>query len=203
LSEAEEAVMRGRIVATARQLFAERGFEAVSLRNIAGGVGCSPMWLYRYYGGKNAILRTIWEEFFAEVFARLEKVRDPDPLRLIEKLALGYLDYWFEHPDRFRMVFLNEDTAASEGDLYVNSSAIVARFQVFLRPILAAQAAGTIRAGDPMPILEGFGCLLHGLALNLITISEYPWTPRAQLAPMLIKSYLDGLRPGRPGRKLQ
>lgn len=185
--------MRARIVAAARLLFLRDGVEAVSMRNLASEVGCSPMWLYRYFGSKQEILRQVWDMFFRELFARLERIKAPSPRVRLEALALGYLDYWMEHPDRFRIVFLQEDLASDAGRRYVEVSDIVERFGLLTQAVTEAQAHGELGSTDPVDVSQGLICLLHGLALNFITISEYPWRDAATLSRLTVRSYLAGL----------
>jgi len=58
--------MRSRLFATAVQLFAERGYEATTLRDIATRAGVSAGLLYRYFPGKRALVLHLYEELSAE-----------------------------------------------------------------------------------------------------------------------------------------
>ena len=53
---------KGEILRTALELFACRGYEAVSVREIAGALGMTQGALYRHYAGKRAIFESILEE---------------------------------------------------------------------------------------------------------------------------------------------
>jgi AcrR family transcriptional regulator len=56
LSEPKEAIDReAQIIATAATLFATKGFEATSIRDIAEGVGISKPTIYHYFADKNAL----------------------------------------------------------------------------------------------------------------------------------------------------
>ena len=46
---------KDRILKTALNLFAQRGFDAVSMRDIAGELGITAGALYRHYAGKQDI----------------------------------------------------------------------------------------------------------------------------------------------------
>ena len=54
-----------RILDCAIDLFAERGFEGVSVRDIAAAVGIKASSLYKHYENKEAILENIFEQFRA------------------------------------------------------------------------------------------------------------------------------------------
>ncbi|MCL2137213.1 MAG: TetR/AcrR family transcriptional regulator [Coriobacteriia bacterium] len=56
---------RNKIMNTAMMLFAQKGFAAVSMRDIAGSVGVNTASIYYYYAGKDALLEDILQ-FFTE-----------------------------------------------------------------------------------------------------------------------------------------
>lgn len=192
---AQQEAIRERILAIARTLFAEEGFESVSMRRIAARVDCAPMTLYRYFANKRALLRHIWEDVFVDVFARCEEAvaGETDPTARLRAFAHAYLAYWFEQPDHYRLIFLNQDEVEPGGDrYYVESSAIVERFKSVERDFAAGIAAGVLRDADPELLAQEFLCALHGLALCVITIPEYPWRDRTQLAAGLVDTLLAG-----------
>jgi len=178
----QEQAVRARVIAAARQLFAQEGFEAVSMRRIAAAADCSPMSLYGYFRSRNDILRHIWDDFFVELFARIaQATRRGTPAQRLRRACAAWVDYWCEHPERYRMVYLNQDQATDGEQLYVDASPIVERFSLFRELVAAAQASGAGRKGDPQLLGETLICALLGLCHSLITIPEYPWRPRAQL----------------------
>jgi len=66
---AQGAAARDRLYATALGLIAERGYEATTLRDIAGDAGVSVGLLYRYFPSKQAVILALYDELSAE-FAR-------------------------------------------------------------------------------------------------------------------------------------
>jgi AcrR family transcriptional regulator len=193
LAESDERQTRERVVAAARKLFLRDGVEAVSMRNLAAEVGCSPMALYRYFGSKQEILWQVWDVFLAELFERLERIKAPSPRARLEQLALAYLDYWLEHPDRYLIVFLQKDLVPDATRRYLESSPLVDRFELFTRVVQQAQADGEFAESDPSDVAQGLLCVLQGLAMNFITLSEYPWRDTTALSRLTVRSYLSGL----------
>ncbi len=63
------------------------------------------------------------------------------------------------------------DTAA-EG-YFVEGSAALRGLDIFRRAIAEAQSRGEIIDGDPEELKNVLLCAFHGVALNLLTISEY------------------------------
>lgn len=196
-AQTDEREMRRRIVAAARKLFLRDGVEAVSMRNLAAEVGCSPMWLYRYFGNKQQILAQVWDVFLQELFARLERIEAESPRQRLEQLAYAYLDYWLAQPEHFLIVFLQRDLAPGGTRDYVQGSGILERFNLFTRVIDDALAQGELAGAEPAEIAQGLLCLLQGLALNLITLPDYPWADAGALGRLTVKSYLSGLAAAR------
>ncbi len=189
----DERDMRQRIVAAARKLFLRDGVEAVSMRNLAAEVGCSPMWLYRYFSSKQEILWQVWDVFLGDLFARLERIEAPTARERLERLSLAYLDYWREHPEQFLIVFLQKDLVPNATGDYVETSPLVQRFDLLTRVVTDAMAQGEFGKGDATEIAQGLMCVVQGLALNFITIPEYPWRNTEALSRLTVSSYLSGL----------
>ena len=108
LSTDEVEAFRGRICDAAAHLFAEQGYEAVTLRAIATAVGCSPMTPYRYFpGGKEEIFTLVrafsFRRFADAQLASIERVRDPADR--VATLGWVYIDFALEHPDQYRLMF--------------------------------------------------------------------------------------------------
>lgn len=177
------------IIASAKKLFKEQGVDAVSMRKIATESGLGTMTLYKYFATKREILHFIWLEFFEELLTAIHAC--PEQLNAGQHLHYKcetYLDYWMQHPDRFRMVFLNEDRADSEDDFFVHHANMEARFnELFLPDLLASCQPESESAAQQLA--HELICFLNGLALNLITISEFPW----QSHQTLLSGYLSRL----------
>lgn len=59
LSENETEAFRARICEVAAKLFVEEGPAAVTMRRLAGELGCGTMTPYRYYAGKDEIITAV------------------------------------------------------------------------------------------------------------------------------------------------
>lgn len=183
--------MRTRVIKVAQALFAREGFEAVSMRRIAQVAGCAPMTLYGYFHSKNEILRYVWEDFFAELFGEIAAAAGSGSAAAqLQRSCRAYLDYWLRHPDRYRMVYLNQDSAAAGEHYYVDASPVLARYARFRELIEAAQAEGTALEGDAQLIGETLICGLLGIAHALVTIPEYPWFAAERLLGQLLRAVL-------------
>lgn len=165
-----------RIIHTAQSLFISEGYPSVSMRRIAAKAGMGTMTLYKYFPHKNAILHHIWAQFFDELYAlvKADVGKQKDARGKLKQICMTYLTYWVTHKDRFRVVFLNEDRASSSDEFFINQANIAAEMLLLVGPIMQDLP----KPYDPSSImifLESLMCFVHGIALNVITISEYPW----------------------------
>ena len=70
------AAARDRLYATAIRLIAERGYEATTLRDIAGAAGVSVGLLYRYFPSKQAVVIALYDELSTEYARRAAGMSD-------------------------------------------------------------------------------------------------------------------------------
>ena len=91
------------MVEAAEQVFAERGFRAASMDEIAARVGVTKPMLYEYFGSKDGLLVACVARARAELFARTERAhasaRDPerrvrDGVREFFEFIAGHSAVW-------------------------------------------------------------------------------------------------------------
>jgi AcrR family transcriptional regulator len=88
------AERRREILAAARTLFAERGFDATTTRDLATAADINDALIYRYFPDKQAILAALVDEAIA-VFQGLPKAPDQAPMPLdglLELVGTGFVD---------------------------------------------------------------------------------------------------------------
>ncbi len=101
-------------------MFAERGPEAVTIRELAAAVGVSPMTPYRYFKDKDAILAAVRARAFDRHADALEAAfaGTPDPGARSAALAEAYVRFAEEHPEAYKLMFdVNQPNAAAHPDL--------------------------------------------------------------------------------------
>ena len=187
-SERQEKVQA--IIDAAQALFATEGYQAVSMRKIGDKAGMGTMTLYKYFPNKTAILHHVWGVFFDELFdlVKEEIAQASGAKAKIRQACICYVRYWVEHKDRFHIVFLNEDRADSSDDFFINHSNIFGEFLQIAGPLIN-EVISPDDHEKMMVLLESAICYVHGIALNVITISEYPW----QSYEKYIDVYLDAV----------
>ena len=107
LSETDVADFRERLCEAAERLFAERGPDAVTMRQLAAELGVSPMTPYRYFQDKEDILAAVRANAFNRFSESLEKARESTADVRGRGHAVGeaYVTFALEHPHAYKLMF--------------------------------------------------------------------------------------------------
>jgi len=96
---------REQLISIGRQLFAERGFDATSIEEIAARAKVSKPVVYEHFGGKEGLYAVVVDR---EVRALLDRLTTAltagHPHELLEQAALALLDYIEEETGGFRVL---------------------------------------------------------------------------------------------------
>jgi AcrR family transcriptional regulator len=121
MSESERPVrvrMSGRerreqLVAVGRALFAEKGFDAASIEEIAARAGVSKPVVYEHFGGKEGLYAVVVDREMSDLLDRLTRaLASGDPHELVEQAALALLTYIEEETDGFRILARDSPVAS-------------------------------------------------------------------------------------------
>ena len=178
------------ILAAATSLFEEKGAAGLSMRAIAAGAGIPTMTLYGYFPSKTSIIRALWTFAFDPLFSEMRAVelQEEDAKSRLRAVARTYVEYWLRFPDRYRMVFLIEDSRDSVEDrMFVGQSDVIASYLRF--DPLIAEAIGAKR--DCSLEAEALICALTGIAHMTVTVSEYTWAPVARYVDIIVDGILN------------
>ena len=100
----------------ARKLFAERGFDATSVEEIANRADVSKPVVYEHFGGKEGLYAVVVDR---EMQALLSQITDSlvgdHPRVLLEQAATALLTYIEAQPDGFRILVRDSPVASSSG----------------------------------------------------------------------------------------
>jgi AcrR family transcriptional regulator len=166
----QEALRRTLLDAASRLLVAE-GPGALTMRRVAGAVGCSTTVLYTMFRGKEGLADALYREGFERLRRRLEAVADGDPLARLGALAHAYRANALAERAYYGVMFQQaipgfQPSAAS-------LAAARASLEVLARAVRAAMDAGALRAGDPQPVAEVLWAAVHGV-VSLELAGHFP-----------------------------
>lgn len=163
LSEREVGRFRERLVEVAGRLFAERGYEGVTLRAIAGELGCSAMTPYRYFRDKGEIFAAVRSAAYTH-FAQVQETAlasSEEPVERLSALGYAYVRFAAEHPHPYRLMF---GLSQPDPDGYPELREAELRSWQPLRGAIGEMAAEGLIEGDPDTVAHVFWCGVHGLA---------------------------------------
>lgn len=188
LTEADIDAGRVKILAAAKSLFGQKGYQSVSMRAVAEVADMSAMSIYRYYENKRAILLHIWAEVFTQLFkdCRTASAQAREPADAVKAYAISFVDYWVNNPENYLMIYGEIDTPVG-GESFFADSEEVATELAFIAGLIVA--SGTPESEIELT-LQQLICAMHGVCHSLITIPELRWRPSEALISGLVDALL-------------
>lgn len=108
---------REQLLDVGRALFAERGFEATSVEEIAARADVSKPVVYEHFGGKEGIYAVIVDREVERLTSMLTTALAPTrhPKVIVESATLALLDYIESNTDGFRILVRDSPVAQATG----------------------------------------------------------------------------------------
>jgi AcrR family transcriptional regulator len=162
LSPAQVSAFRARLCAVAETLFAERGPEAVTMRELARALGVSAMTPYRYFRDKEEILAAVRAAAFDRFAAALETAAKVEGNAAVRADAVGsaYLDFAFRQPNAYKLMF---DFNQPDDGRFPDLNRAGQRARRTMSGYMEQLVAGGFLAGDPEMLSQIFWAMVHGL----------------------------------------
>ena len=194
LSETDVADFRERLCEAAETLFAEKGPDAVTMRQLAAELGVSPMTPYRYFQDKDDILAAVRTNGFNRFAEALEIARASVTSARAKGAAVGeaYVTFAFEHPHTYKLMFdLNQPHEEKYPELVAAGRRAKETMSAWIKDLPADDRL----AGDPEQIGVMFWAAAHG-AVVLELAGKLPAGSARRLHHALSATLAKGLKPG-------
>jgi AcrR family transcriptional regulator len=190
--------IRERILAAARELFLQEGFEGVSVRRIAGRAGCSPGMISYLFGGKDQLLARLVENTFEKLEARMARhaAGEEDALSRLRQTLDAYVQFGFQHPHEYLFLFTHAQQGLAPDVRSVFETRGTACFQRIQVLCEECSAKGLLRKefSDPGQTAQALWASVHGLIHLLHSAEGFPFASRARLARQQVGILLAGIR---------
>lgn len=106
--ERQKNEMREAILSAALRLFTDKGFENVTMRNIADEIEYSVGTIYLYFGDKDEIFYELHKMGFDEFYKRQLAVQYiKDPLSRLTEHGLAYIQFAIDQPHYYDLMFIS------------------------------------------------------------------------------------------------
>jgi AcrR family transcriptional regulator len=124
---------REQLVGVARSVFAERGFDATTVEEIAERAGVSKPVVYQHFGGKEGIHAVIVDREVSSLTGRISDALDADdPRRAAQRAADAFLGYIEECEEGFRVLVRDAPVGAGRGMYATVLSDVATRAEALL-----------------------------------------------------------------------
>lgn len=108
---------REQLIGVARSLFADKGYEAVSVEEIAAQAKVSKPVVYEHFGGKEGIYAVIVDREMNALLAKVTNSLTADsPRLLLEQAGLALFDFIEEETDGFRILVRDSPVSVNTGN---------------------------------------------------------------------------------------
>jgi len=105
--EREKVELRGKILDAARELFAEHGYEAVTMRKIAEKIEYSATAIYLHFKDKDELIQELCaHDFLAFSQQFVSVVGIDDPIERMRVAGRIYVQFALQHPNHYRLMFM-------------------------------------------------------------------------------------------------
>jgi AcrR family transcriptional regulator len=176
--EREKLAVRTKILDAAREMFAEHGYDAVTMRAIAVAIDYTPTAIYYHFRDKEALIHALVDEDYLALAGAFQDVATiADPLDRLRALGRAYAQFAFAYPNHYRVMFMTPDTPGCEPDPSRHGKPDQDAY-AFLRWVVGdAIAAGRLRPEHADVDMTAQLCwaAIHGIISLHITKGDDPW----------------------------
>ena len=165
------AQRRAQLIEVGCQVFAEHGYAATSVEEIARAASVSKPIIYEHFGGKEGLYAVIVDREMETLFNQMSAaISQGSPRKLFEQAVAAFLDYVDDRPEGFAVLTRNSPvTTGGSGMRLVMSDVGVRVSEIF--------AAEFVRAGyDP-----AFAPIYAQGLIGMVTMAGQWWVESKEL----------------------
>jgi len=189
--------LRDLILAAARDLFANGGYDNFSMRKLAQRIEYSPTTIYLYFKDKDELLYVLCEETFNTLLKRYNDVLkgEDQPLELLRKVMLDYIAFGLSSPEQYKIAFSTTANVYGPREDFHTRDTFGRRLYDAVRGVIQrCIEEGLIRRLDPDLAAQGVWMAIHGVVSLLTTAKDFPWVDEKDLARHVVDLQIAGLR---------
>jgi AcrR family transcriptional regulator len=187
---------RGEILDAARELFINEGYEKFSMRRLAEKIDYSPTTIYLYFKNKDDLLLAICEDFFANFFAELNRIRSAsrDPVETLRQAFLYLMNFGLKNPNQYKLIFFTKSVYGTREELVEKESMARNTYFVFKEIVQDCVNAGKLREIEADVIVDTLTIASHGVVTKNILCANFSKGRSDIVAHTLVDVLLRGLQ---------
>lgn len=201
--ERERHELRRKIIDAARGIFADEGYDNVSMRRIADSIEYSPTAIYVHFRDKQDLFEQILRSDFDALAIEFRKLATiQDPIERIRASGLQYIRFAVEYPHHYKLMFMTpfagDQKPLAEEDLKKRGNPDIDSYAFLYTAVEAALAAGRFRSElrDAQLVTQVLWAGVHGVASLEIAMrcdKWIDWRPIEHRAALMVDTCLRGL----------
>ncbi|OIJ17958.1 hypothetical protein BKP45_20605 [Anaerobacillus alkalidiazotrophicus] len=191
----EGVIIRKKIIEAATELFAQAGYENVSMRKIAAKIEYSPPTLYIYFKNKREILFELLKQgyalFYEAIKSTYDQNKDKDFRNKMLETLRSYVKFGDENKEYYKLMFIHnidetEQVIGRDNDRYRG-------FEVLVMLVKEGIADGVINRSDPILLSQSIWAGLHGITALLNTFDKFPWVEKERIIDFHLNMIINGV----------
>src|SRR5262245_13633808 len=200
--ERERLDTRDKILAAARDMFAEHGYEAVTMRAIANRIEYTPTALYHHFPSKQALVTELCQSDFLSLAKLFRGGAAPkDPIDQLLAVGRAYLRFAVENPGQYRFMFMTPLPPLEHSPEYLAEAKQSPEHNAYRYLRNACQAAIEAKRfrpefSDADTVAQVLWASIHGLVSLRIAKKHDQWVPWKNLektAELAMQAHLEGM----------
>ncbi|MFE2417286.1 TetR/AcrR family transcriptional regulator [Streptomyces hokutonensis] len=157
--ERERQQMRARLLEAARDIAAEEGWNAVTIRRIANKLEYTPPILYQYFSSKESLFVELMLVGFSELTDRLATAAEAPAQQRLAALAEAYWAFAFASPELYQAMNGMDGVPFGTADTPPEAKTAFRTFRIALQSVAEARGA---ELSDPGGAVDTLWAFLHG-----------------------------------------
>lgn len=198
VSDEDKEARRTDLLEAAKKLFAERGFQATTIADVARTAGVSYGVVYWYFDSKEDLFHALMAEEETRLRERIsssvgeQQATEPSLRAGLTDAIRATFEYFEEEPASATLLF--RDSISLSDDFQRHLFGIYGRFIDQLEAgFRTAQSSGGVRTGPSRLVAFSAAALIGQMALRRLSTDD--GLTAAQAATFVVDLLLDGLRP--------
>jgi AcrR family transcriptional regulator len=174
---------REQLIGIGRSVFAERGYSAATVEEIAGRARVSKPVVYEHFGGKEGLYGVVIDREVGGLIERIAEALDaPGPRQALERAAEAFLSYIEDEREGFRVLVHDAPDGGSPGKL----SSVIAGIAAQVEGLLAKELGKRGYDSEIAPVMS------HAL-VGMVALTGEWWLEAGKPSRKVVAAHLVNL----------